>query len=90
MVLTAFFGMATKYSEGLLAVKYRVIGKDGHSLGLSLIHIFCCGYKCTNYILWNGVHCAVWINVEYSHGIEAGIKRIPFGVSTGILVCSVF
>lgn len=25
--------MATKYSEGLLAVKYRVIGKDGHSLG---------------------------------------------------------
>lgn len=33
MVLAAFFGMATKYSEGLLAVKYRVIGKDGHSLG---------------------------------------------------------
>lgn len=25
--------MATKYSEGLLAVKYRVIGEDGHSLG---------------------------------------------------------
>ena len=33
MVVTAFFGMATKYSEGLLAVKYRVITKDGHSLG---------------------------------------------------------
>ena len=33
MVLAAFFGMATKYSEGLLAVKYRIIGKDGHSLG---------------------------------------------------------
>ncbi len=33
MVVAAFFGMATKYSEGLLAVKYRVIGKDGHSLG---------------------------------------------------------
>lgn len=29
----AFFGMATKYSEGLLAIKYRVINKDGHSLG---------------------------------------------------------
>ena len=28
MVVTAFFGMATKYSEGLLAVKYRVITKD--------------------------------------------------------------
>ena len=33
MVVAAFFGMATKYSEGLLAVKYRVVAKDGHSLG---------------------------------------------------------
>lgn len=33
MVLAAFFGMATKYSEGLLAVKYRVVAGDGHSLG---------------------------------------------------------
>lgn len=33
MILAAFFGMATKYSEGLLAVKYRVVGEDGHSLG---------------------------------------------------------
>lgn len=33
MIVTAFFGMATKYSEGLLAIKYRVINKDGHSLG---------------------------------------------------------
>ena len=33
MWLAAFFGMATKYSEGLLAVKYRVVAPDGHSLG---------------------------------------------------------
>ena len=33
MVITAFFGMSTKFAEGLLAVKYRVVGKDGHSLG---------------------------------------------------------
>ena len=33
MVVAAFFGMATKYSEGLLAVKYRVVSEDGHSLG---------------------------------------------------------
>ena len=33
MVLAAFFGMATKYAEGLLAVKYRVIDESGHSLG---------------------------------------------------------
>ena len=33
MEVAAFFGMATKYSEGLLAVKYRVIDKDNHALG---------------------------------------------------------
>ncbi|MGN1349416.1 MAG: alanine/glycine:cation symporter family protein [Anaerovoracaceae bacterium] len=33
MILAAFFGMATKYSEGLLAVKYRTLDADGHALG---------------------------------------------------------
>ena len=33
MEIAAFFGMATKFAEGLLAVKYRVVDKDGHSLG---------------------------------------------------------
>ena len=33
MILAAFFGMATKYSEGVLAVKYRTVDADGHSLG---------------------------------------------------------
>jgi len=33
MVVAAFFGMATKYAEGLLAVKYRVVDENGHSLG---------------------------------------------------------
>ena len=33
MWLAALFGMATKFSEGLLAVKYRTIRKDGHVLG---------------------------------------------------------
>lgn len=33
MVVAAFFGMATKYSEGLLAVKYRTVDADGHALG---------------------------------------------------------
>lgn len=33
MILAAFFGMATKYSEGLLAVKYRTLDEDGHALG---------------------------------------------------------
>ncbi|MEA5083942.1 MAG: alanine/glycine:cation symporter family protein [Lachnospiraceae bacterium] len=33
MVVAAFFGMATKYAEGVLAVKYRVVDETGHSLG---------------------------------------------------------
>lgn len=33
MVIAAFFGMSTKYAEGLLAVKYRVVDKDNHTLG---------------------------------------------------------
>ena len=31
--LTGIFGMATKYAEGLLAVKYRVRGSDGRTYG---------------------------------------------------------
>jgi AGCS family alanine or glycine:cation symporter len=33
MWIAAFFGMATKYAEGVLAIKYRVIEPDGHVLG---------------------------------------------------------
>lgn len=33
MWVAALFGMATKYAEGVLAVKYRVIDDDGHVLG---------------------------------------------------------
>lgn len=33
MWIAALFGMATKYAEGLLAVKYRKVYADGHTLG---------------------------------------------------------
>lgn len=33
MWVAAFFGMATKYAEGFLAVKFRTIDSDGHVLG---------------------------------------------------------
>lgn len=33
MVIAAFFGMATKYAEGLLAIRYRTVDADGHVLG---------------------------------------------------------
>ncbi len=33
MEIAAIFGMATKYAEGLLAVKYRVMDDNGHAIG---------------------------------------------------------
>ena len=33
MIVAAFFGMATKYTEGFLAIKYRTIDEEGHVLG---------------------------------------------------------
>ncbi len=33
MLVAAFLGMATKYSEGLLAIKYRTVDANGHALG---------------------------------------------------------
>ena len=33
MIIAAVFGMATKYSEGFLAIKYRTIDENGHVLG---------------------------------------------------------
>ena len=33
MLVAALFGMATKYTEGFLAIKYRTIDEDGHVLG---------------------------------------------------------
>ena len=39
MQLAAFFGMATKYAEGFLAVKYRRRGKDGKFLGGPFLYL---------------------------------------------------
>ncbi|MBQ9321534.1 MAG: alanine:cation symporter family protein [Eubacterium sp.] len=33
MLVAAFLGMATKYAEGHLAVKYRTVDEEGHTLG---------------------------------------------------------
>ena len=33
MEIAALFGMATKYAEGFLAIRYRTVDKDGHYLG---------------------------------------------------------
>lgn len=39
MWMAAFFGMATKYAEGLLAVKYRIVDKNGQMSGGPMYYI---------------------------------------------------
>ena len=39
MWLAAFFGMATKYAEGVLAVKYRIIDENGNASGGPMYYI---------------------------------------------------
>ncbi len=39
MLLAAFFGMATKYAEGYLAVLYRRRGRDGHFIGGPFLYL---------------------------------------------------
>lgn len=39
MWVAAFFGMATKYAEGLLAVRYRTVDEKGHALGGAFYYI---------------------------------------------------
>ena len=75
MWIAAFFGMATKYAEGLLAIKYRVIDDKGHALGGPFYYIergMGKGWK------WLAVFFAVF-------GIGAGL----FGIGTFTQVQSV-
>lgn len=39
LVLSSFFGLATKYSEGILAIKYRRVGGDGTMAGGPMYYI---------------------------------------------------
>ncbi len=48
MWVAAFFGMATKYSEGLLAVKYRNVDENGQMSGGPMAYI-------ENGIKWKGI-----------------------------------
>lgn len=51
--LTGMLGIATKYAEGLLAIKYRVRTADGKMLGGPM------------YALQNGLHCR-WLAVAFA------------------------
>ena len=63
MILAAFFGMATKFSEGLLAVKYRV-------LFVNLNHLFHSSFtrcsSCQTFI-YTGFHADRVINIFFKY-----------------------
>ena len=55
MWVAAFFGMATKYAEGFLAVRYRTIDEEGHVLGGACVGLFGIG----TFTQVNGIASAV-------------------------------
>ncbi|MBO4828242.1 MAG: sodium:alanine symporter family protein [Fibrobacter sp.] len=70
MEVAAFLGMATKYAEGLLAVKYRTVDKDGKVLGGPFYYIET-GIK--EHFGWN----MKWLAVIFAiFGMAAGLLGI--------------
>lgn len=72
-------------SEAAISETSKKYGKYCRYIAFNILHNDEDSEECVN-----DTYLRAWINVEYSHGIEAGIKRRPFGVSTGTLACSVF
>lgn len=74
MLVAAFFGMATKYAEGFLSIKYRTVDKNGHALGGPFYYIekgLGENYKKVKSWRWLGVIFAIF-------GIFSGL----FGIGT--------
>ena len=76
--LTGFFGIATKYAESLVAVKYRVKTADGRMMGGAM------------YALERGLH-AKWLGVIFaflaaltSFGIGCGVQVNAIADALGI------
>lgn len=101
MWLAAFFGMATKYSECLLAVKYRSVDADGNIAGGPMYYIekglgekyrplaimfALFGILCAYFGI--GTFAQVNSIVEITH-ISAGIPVIYTGIALTVLVAAV-
>ncbi len=82
MWITALFGMATKYGEAVLAVRYRETMPDGSFVGGPMYYIkngmgkswLLAGFSlcpvCGHCLLWHREHSAVQFR---GHGCEAGL-----------------
>ncbi len=79
MVLAACFGMATKYAEGVLAVKYRTLDSNGKALGGPFMYI---EKGMGSKFKWLGILFALF-------GIGAGMFGIGTMVQTNSVVSAV-
>ena len=95
--ITGVFGIATKYAESLISVKYRVQSKDGRMLGGAMYALerglnmkkMAVAFALFAMIASFGIGCATQINaiaeVFDSNFAFAGVPRIYIGIIFGIL-----
>ena len=95
--ITGVFGIATKYAESLISVKYRVQAKDGRMLGGAMYALerglnmkkMAVAFALFAMIASFGIGCATQINaiaeVFDSNFAFAGVPRIYIGIIFGIL-----
>ena len=98
MEVAAFFGMATKYAEGLLAVKYREVTPDGRVLGGPFYYIekgLGRGWKwlAVLFALFGALAGIMGIGtITQIHGITSAVQRFfdpgfdPADMATGVHV----
>ena len=102
MWLAAFFGMATKYAEGVLAIKYRQIDENGNLSGGPMYYIVNgMGQKwkpLAMFFAFSGVLVAMFgsgtftqvnaisSSIESTLGISSGIVGIALAIIVGIII----
>ena len=80
--MAAFFGMATMYAEGLLAIKYRT--KDDHgAVAGGPMHYILLGmgekWRPFNNLLWRSLYLALSCCL-CAHGLTRWIHRARYGL----------
>lgn len=97
--LTGVFGIATKYAESLIAIKYRVQTKDGRMLGGAMYAIerrlkqkwLAVLFAVFTFVASLGIGCGVQVNAiakvtQTNLGIEPWIIGVVAAVITGIVI----
>ncbi len=91
MWIAAFFGMATKYAEGLLAIKYRKISENGHVLGGPFYYIEMgmgpkFGWLAKLFAFFGAVAGLMGIGTfTQVHGITSAVSNYASGTNTAVI-----